>query len=93
MRETHQGVPEEFIFGIVLPEEEFTVAAHGGLNLNHQLMVLQTSLCTGTHRQTALVTVLSLYCPQGYRGKPRFKHQFTQLQGLFLNMNLFGFDY
>lgn len=44
MQETHQGVPEEFIFGIILPEEEFTVTAHGGLNLNHQLVVLHTSL-------------------------------------------------
>lgn len=48
MQETHQGVPEEFIFGIVLSEEEFTVAAHGGLNLNHQLVVLQTSFCMRT---------------------------------------------
>lgn len=38
------GVSEEFIFGIVLPEEESTVAAHRGLDLNHQLMVLQTAL-------------------------------------------------
>lgn len=52
MRETHQGVPEEFIFGIVLPEEEFAVAAHGGLNLNHQLVVLQISLCTRTRTYT-----------------------------------------
>lgn len=44
MQETHQGVPEEFIFGIILSEEEFTVTAHGGLNLNHQLVVLHTSL-------------------------------------------------
>lgn len=45
MGETHQGVPEEFIFGIVLPEEESAVAAHGGLDLNHQLMVFQATLC------------------------------------------------
>lgn len=51
MRETHQGVPEEFIFGIVLPEEEFTVAAHGGLNLNHQLVVFETSLCMRTQNK------------------------------------------
>lgn len=35
----YQRVSEEFIFGIVLPEEESTVAVHGGLYLNHQLMV------------------------------------------------------
>lgn len=38
-KNNYQGVSEEFIFGIVLPEEESTVAVHGGLDLNHQLMV------------------------------------------------------
>ena len=48
---THQGVPEEFIFGIVLPEEEFTLTTHRGLDLNNQLMVLQTSLYKERERE------------------------------------------
>ncbi len=61
-KSNYQRVSEEFIFGIVLPEEEFTVAAHGGLNLNHQLVVLQTSLCmrTQTHSVSHLSWVISL---------------------------------
>lgn len=39
----YQGVPEELIFGIILPEEESTVAAHRGLDLDHQLMVFKTA--------------------------------------------------
>lgn len=35
----YQWVSEEFVFGIVLPEEESAVAVHGSLHLNHQLMV------------------------------------------------------
>lgn len=37
--QNYQRVSEEFIFGIVLPEEESTVAVHGRLYLNHQLVV------------------------------------------------------
>ena len=39
-KSNYQRVSEEFIFGIVLPEEESTVAVHGGLDMDHQLMVL-----------------------------------------------------
>lgn len=35
----YQRASEEFIFGIILPEEESAVAVHGGLHLNHQLVV------------------------------------------------------
>ncbi len=38
-KSNYQGASEEFIFGIVLPEEESTVAVHRGLDLNHQLVV------------------------------------------------------
>lgn len=38
-KSNYQRASEEFIFGIVLPEEESTVAVHRGLDLNHQLMV------------------------------------------------------
>lgn len=38
-KSNYQRASEEFIFGIVLPEEESTVAVHRGLDLNHQLVV------------------------------------------------------
>lgn len=38
-KSNYQWVSEEFIFGIVLPKEESTVAVHRGLDLNHQLVV------------------------------------------------------
>ena len=38
-KSNYQWVSEEFIFGIVLPEEESAVAVHSGLDLNHQLVV------------------------------------------------------
>ena len=92
MQETHQGVPEEFIFGIVLPEEEFTVAAHGGLNLNHQLVVLQTSLCmrTQTHsvsHRVIFVWSSGMYCSWGQK-HIRFLNQCRLLKGLFMHLKL-----
>lgn len=38
-RSTYQRISKEFIFGIVLPEEESALAGHRSLHLNHKFMV------------------------------------------------------